>query len=35
MQRLYEECILHEECEQADQKAASLTLLEVGDVIDV
>lgn len=34
MQRLYEECILHGECGQADEKSAPLTLLEVWDVMD-
>ena len=34
MQSLYEECILHGECGQADEKTAPLTLLEVWDVMD-
>ncbi len=34
MQRLYEECILHGECGQADEKAAPLTLLQIWDVMD-
>ena len=34
MQRLYEECILHGECGQADEKAAPMTLSEVWDVMD-
>lgn len=34
MQTLYEECILHGECGQADVKTAPLTLLEVWDVMD-
>ncbi len=34
MQKLYEECILHGECGQADEKAAPLTLSELWDVMD-
>lgn len=34
MQSLYEECILHGECGQTDEKTAPLTLLEVWDVMD-
>lgn len=34
MQKLYEECILHGECGQADEKAAPLTLVELWDVMD-
>lgn len=34
MQSLYEECILHGECGQADEKTVPLTLLEVWDVMD-
>lgn len=34
MQKIYEECILHGECGQADEKAAPMTLSEVWDVMD-
>ena len=34
MQKLYEECVLHGECGQADEKAAPLTLSEIWDVMD-
>lgn len=34
MQRLYEECILHGECRQADEKAEPMTLSEIWDVMD-
>ena len=34
MQKLYEECVLHGKCGQADEKAAPLTLSEVWDVMD-
>ena len=34
MQNLYEECVLHGECGQDDEKAAPLTLWEIWDVMD-
>lgn len=34
MQGLYEDCILHGECGQADENAAPLTLAQVWDVMD-
>lgn len=34
MQKLYEECILHGECGQTDEKKAPMTLSEIWDVMD-
>lgn len=34
MQKLYEECILHGECGQADERAAPFTLSRILDIMD-
>ena len=34
MQKLYEECILHGECGQADERAAPFTLSQIWDIMD-